>query len=75
MWSDLIVERQVALQALVRSPDGLVGMQIHLLLFDTFPEPFNEYVVSPAPLPVHADLDAVMLSGNPVNSWLVNWQP
>ena len=60
MRSGLVIERQVVLQALMRSPDGLVGVQIHLLVFDAFPEAFHEYVVSPAPFPVHADLDAVM---------------
>ena len=60
MRSGLVIERQVVLQALLRSPDGLVGVQIHLLVFDAFPEAFHEYVVSPAPFAVHADLDAVV---------------
>ena len=38
----LVVKRQVALQCLVSSADGLVGAQIDLLIFDAFPESFYE---------------------------------
>ena len=60
MRSGLVVERQIALHALVCSPDGVVGVQIHLLVFDAFPESLDEHVVPPTPFPVHADLDAVV---------------
>ena len=56
----LVIECQVALQALVRGADGLVGVQIHLLVFDALPESFHEHVVAPAAFPVHADLNAVV---------------
>ena len=58
--SGLVVERQVALQALVRCADGLIGVQIDLLVFDALPESFHKHVVPPTPFPVHADLDAVV---------------
>ena len=61
MRSCLVVERQVALQALLRGADGLVGVQIDLLVFDALPESFHEHVVPPAAFPIHADLDAVVL--------------
>ena len=61
VWSLLIVEYQVALQALVCGADGLVGVQIDLLVFNAFPRSFHEHVVPPTPFPVHADLDAVVL--------------
>ena len=60
MRSGLVIERQILRQALVRRPNSLVGVQIHLLVFDASPEAFHEYVVSPAPFSVHADLDAVL---------------
>ena len=59
MWPCLVVERQVAFQSLLGSTDGLVGMQIHLLVFDALPESFHEHVVAPTACPVHADLNAV----------------
>jgi hypothetical protein len=40
-------------------------VEIHLLVFDAFPESFHEHVVAPAAFPVHADLDAVLLSAVP----------
>ena len=46
--------------ALMRSPSRLVGVQIDLLVFDTFPESFHKHVVAPAPFAVHADLNAVV---------------
>lgn len=60
MWPGLVVERQVARQALMRSLSRLVGVQIDLLVFDTFPESFHKHVIAPAPFAVHADLNAVV---------------
>ncbi len=60
MRPGLVVKRQVAFQCLVSSADGLVGVEIHLLVFDALPEAFYEYVVAPAAFPIHADLDAVV---------------
>ena len=60
MRSGLVVECQIALLALVCSPYGVVGVQIHLLVFDAFPESLHKHVVAPAAFPVHADLDAVV---------------
>ena len=56
----LVIERQVALQSLVRGADGLVGVQIDLLVFDTLPQPLDTHLVAPTPFPVHADQDAVV---------------
>ena len=60
MRSGLIIEHQLAFQALMRSADRFVGMQIHLLVFDALPESFHKYVIPPAAFSVHADLDAVV---------------
>jgi len=59
MRSGLVVEPQIARYALVGVADGLVGVQIDLLVFNAFPESFHEHVIAPTPFPVHADLDAV----------------
>ena len=61
MRPGLVVERQVALQPLLGGADGLVGVEIHLLVCEALPESFHEHVVPPTPFPVHADLDAVVL--------------
>ncbi len=60
MRSGLVVEYRIALHTLVGRTDGAIGVQIHLLVFDAFPETFHEHVVSPATFSVHADLDAVL---------------
>jgi hypothetical protein len=56
----LVVERQVAFQALLGGADDLVGVEIHLLVFDTFPEALYEHVIAPAPFPVHAHLNVLV---------------
>ena len=35
-------------------------MQIHFLVVDALPKSFHEYVATPAPLAVHADLDTMV---------------
>jgi hypothetical protein len=60
MWSLPVVERQVAFQSLLRCADGLVGVQIDLLVFDALPESFHKHVVAPTACAVHADLNAVL---------------
>lgn len=60
VWAQLIIEGQVPLNALMRSADGLIGVQIDFLIFDALPESFHKHVVSPTFFFVHADLDAVV---------------
>jgi hypothetical protein len=60
MRSGLVVEHQIAFHALMRSPNRLVGVQIHLLVFDTFPASFHTHVIPPATFSVHAHLNAVV---------------
>ena len=57
----LVVERQVAFQPLLGCADGLVRVQIDLLVFDALPESFHEHVVPPAAGAVPADLNAVLV--------------
>ncbi len=40
---------------------GCVGLEIHLLVFDGAPQPFDEHVVPPTAIAVHADVDRVGL--------------
>jgi len=51
MRPGLVVKRQVALQPLLGRTDGVVRVQIHLLVFDTSPQPFHKHVVPQHPLP------------------------
>jgi len=45
---------------LVCGLDGVVRVQIDLLVFDALPQSLDEHVVPPTPFPVHADLNAVV---------------
>src|SRR5665811_422533 len=60
MRSGLVIERQIPLQTLVRSPNGVVGVPRDLLVFEAFPESFYKHVIPPTPFSIHADLDAVV---------------
>jgi len=60
MRPGLVVERQIACYPLVRGLDGVVRVQIDLLVFEASPQPFHEHVVAPAPFAIHADLNAVL---------------
>ena len=59
MRSRAIVEGQVASKRYSCLTDAAIGTQIHLLVFDLTPEPFDEDIVAPTSAAVHAD-------GNPV---------
>jgi|CXWL01.1.fsa_nt_gi hypothetical protein len=41
--------------------DRLEGVQIHFLVFDTFPKPLDKQIIALTSFLVHADLDAVVL--------------
>ncbi len=49
-------------------------MQIDIFVFDALPQSLDKHVVPPAPFPVHADLEALVLQ-EPDDSKLVNWHP
>ena len=59
MRSAAVVEVQVAADRSAGLADAVVGSQVHLLVFDAAPQPFDEHVVAPGPFAVHADGDAV----------------
>jgi len=53
-----IVERQVTGDAFLGRAHAVVRMQVNLFVFHRLPQPFDEHVVAPAALAVHADGDA-----------------
>src|SRR6202043_2635691 len=54
-----IVEVEVAPDRCAGLGGGVVGSEIHLLVFDATPQPLDEDVVPPGALAVHADGDSV----------------
>jgi len=54
-----IVEVEVTSDRRARLGRGVVGSEIHLLIFDATPQPLDEDVVAPGALAVHADADPV----------------
>ena len=50
---------QVAADRTARLADAVVGLQIHLLIFDAAPQPLDEDIVPPSPFAVHADRNVV----------------
>ena len=61
MTSLMIIEVEVLSKRNSRFWYGCVGLEIHLLIFDGAPQPFDEHLVAPAALAVHADIDRVGL--------------
>ena len=59
MRTPAVVELDVTPDAGLRFADAVVGVQIHFLVLDAAPEPFDEDIVAPAPLPVHTLQDTV----------------
>ena len=60
MRTAAIVKIEIPTDRASRLTDGFVGSQIDLLVFDTFPKPFDEHVVSPGSFAVHAEGDVVV---------------
>ena len=61
MTSLIIVEIEVFGKGGSCFRNRFVGLQVHFLVFDGAPEAFNEDVVPPPPLAIHADGDLVAL--------------
>src|ERR1700730_3859351 len=60
MRSSPVVKVEISTNRASRLTDGFVGSQIDLLVFDAFPKPLDEHVVSPSSFAIHADGDAVV---------------
>ena len=61
MTSRIIVEIEVFGKGGFCFRNRCVGFEIYLLVFDGAPEAFNEDIISPPPLAIHADGDLVAL--------------
>jgi hypothetical protein len=61
MWTAAIVEIEISAQRLPDVGNGVVAVQVNLLVLDRFSEALDEDVVPPAALAIHADLNAVLL--------------
>ena len=46
MWPQAIVEIQIAADGSPRDADAVVGVKIHLLVFDRFPDALDEDIVA-----------------------------
>jgi len=55
-----VVEVQVAADRSAGLADTVVGPQVHLLVFETAPQPLDEDVVPPGAFAVHADRNVVV---------------
>src|SRR5712672_4430894 len=59
MRSSSVVKVEISTNRASRLTDGFVGSQIDLLVFDAFPKPLDEHVVSPSSFAIHTDGNAV----------------
>src|SRR5207244_7759390 len=60
MGTPVVIEVKRSADRAARLADAVIGPQVHLLVFDAAPEPFDKHVVPPRALAVHADRDAVV---------------
>src|SRR5471032_2563219 len=60
MWPPAVVEVQVAADRSAGLANAVVGVQIHLLIFDAAPQSLDEDIVPPSPFAVHADRNVVV---------------
>src|SRR5260370_19629718 len=60
MRSSPVVKVEISTNRASRLTDGFVGSQIDLLVFDAFPKPLDEHVVSPSSFALPADGHAVV---------------
>lgn len=54
MWSEAVVPIQIAHDRSACFVDRVIGMQIHLFIFDRLPETFHKDIVSPGSTTIHA---------------------
>src|SRR3981189_1657757 len=59
MRSSPVVKVEISTNRASRLTDGFVGSQIDLLVYDAFPKPLDEHVVSPSSFAIHTDGNAV----------------
>jgi len=57
VWAFGVVKDQVFADGSPRLGNAVVSVQIYLFIFDGSPQPFDEDVISPGSLSIHADRD------------------
>jgi len=61
MWALAVVKAEEAFQRRSGFRNRAVSVQVHLIVFDRFPQPLDEDVIPPAASAVHADFDVAAL--------------
>jgi len=74
MWATAIVEVEISADRAAGLADAFISSQIDLLVFDATPQPLNEHVVPPSPLPSML-MAMPWLASRPVNAVPVNCEP
>jgi len=59
VWPPAVIKVEVTADRSTSLADAVVGSQIHLFVFDAAPQPFDEDIVQPSALAVHADGDGI----------------
>ena len=57
MRPSVVIKAQILADGGARLCDTVIGVQVHLLIFHASPKSFDEDIVPPGALAVHADLD------------------
>src|SRR6202022_4621608 len=60
MRASSVIKAEVDSDRSMGVADAVVGPQIHLLVLDAAPQTFDEHIVPPSSLAVHADRNAVV---------------
>src|ERR1700730_15312451 len=60
MRASSVIKAEVGSDGSAGVAGAVVGPQIHLLVLDAAPQAFDEHVVPPSPLAVHADRNAIV---------------
>jgi hypothetical protein len=71
----VVVKTEVGVEAGSGLPSVRVGFQVDLLVLHRAPQPLHKEIIRVPPLPVHADLDSVLLqeAGERLAGKLAHW--
>jgi hypothetical protein len=64
----LVVELEIIIDPSSGFCHTVVGFEIHLFILQGTPHPFDEDIVDPSTLAIHADLDACMFESLPART-------
>ena len=67
MRAAAVIEIEIPGQLLSGGGNSVVSMQIDFFVFHRFPEAFDEHVIAPAALAIHADPDTVLFKRSDEN--------